>query len=149
MKKEISKSPNKAVQQEEDRWIDVHDDNVMREMGFFRPFDQAPRDKSVWSKTPYERKLLNYYRHSVKEDMHLHSIPRKHIPVRAKLIIQLKKNKDFPFTTYSTKCWMHEIGDILSMYYARNNKTGYTESVVSKYTFNGRTYAPDERPFWE
>ena len=40
MKKENSKSPkNKAIQQEEDRWIDVHNDDVMREMGFLRPLD--------------------------------------------------------------------------------------------------------------
>lgn len=149
MKQENTKSPSKAVQRkEEDRWIDVHNDDVMREMGFFRPFNQAPRDKSVWTKTPNERRLLRELRHSVKRDMHIHSIPIKRIPVRAKLIIQLKKNKKFPKTTYSTECWQHEIGDILMQYFWRNNKTGYAENLVLKYSFNGRTYGPNERPFW-
>lgn len=143
------KSPSKAIQrEEEDRWIDVHDDNVMREMGFFRPFNQTPRDRSVWTKTPNERRLLKEFRHSVKEEMRTGVPPRKIIPVRAKLIIQLKKNRKYPKTTYSTECWQHEIGDILSQYFQRNNKTNYVENIVAKYTFNGRTYGPNERPFW-
>lgn len=150
MKQENSKSPSKAIQrEEEDRWIDVHDDDVMRAMGFFRPFNQAPRDKSVWTKTPYERRLLKELRHSDKRDMRLHSFPGKHIPVRAKLIIQLKKNKKFSKTTYSTECWQHEISSILGKYYWRNSKTGYAESLVAKYVFNGKTYGPNERPFWQ
>lgn len=148
MKQETSKSPSKAIQRKEDRWINVHDDNVMREMGFSRPFNQVPRDKSVWTKTPNERRLLRELRHSVKLDMHIHSLPNKHIPVRAKLTIQLRKNKRFPKTTYSTVCWQHEIEDVLFKYYWRNNKTGYSECLISKYTFNGRTYGPNEKPFW-
>ena len=149
MKKEQTKSPSKAIQrEEEDRWIDVHDDDIMREMGFFRPFNQAPRDRSVWTKTPNERRLLRDLRHSVKRDMHIHSCPIKRIPVRAKLIVQLKKNRKFQKTTYSTECWMHEIGDILIKYCQRNNKTGYNENLVAKYVFNGKTYESNERPYW-
>ena len=143
MKKENSKSPKKgnpAV--EEDRWIDVHNDDVMREMGFFRPFNQAPRDESVWRKTPNERRILRNVRHVGKsEDMHFHSAPHKHIPVRAKLIIQLKKNKKYPKTTYSTECWLSDITDILSKYQVINPRTKYAESAVAKYSFNGKTYA--------
>lgn len=150
MKKENTKSPNKAVQQEEDRWIDVHNDDVMREMGFFRPFNQTPRDESVWTKTPYERRILQSVKHTYgkKEDMHFHSIPAKFIKVRGKLIIQLKKNKVFPKTTYSIECWQSDIPNILSKYTITNNKLKITESIVAKYTWHGKTYYPGELPFW-
>lgn len=150
MKKENSKSPkNKAIQQEEDRWINVHNDDVMREMGFLRPFPQAPRYESVWRKTPNERRLLRNVKHVGKgEDMHFHSVPYKHIHVRAKLIIQLKKNKKYPNTTYSTECWMSNIPDILAKYQVTNPKTKYSESAVARYSFNGKIYAPNELPFW-
>ena len=149
MKKEVTKSPKKGTPEvEEDLWIDVHDDNVMREMGFFRPYDQKPRDPSVWTKTPYERRILKSVRHLFKGDWHCPSIPRKSIPIRAKLIIQLNKNDEFDKTTYSTQCWMHEIGDILSRYIVRNRVTGLADNLVRWYTFNGKKYAPNERPFW-
>lgn len=150
MKKENTKSPNKAVQQEEDRWIDVHNDDVMREMGFFRPFNQAPRDESVWTKTPYERRILQSVKHSCNknEDMHFHSTPAKFIRVPGKLIIQLKKNRVYPKTTYSTKCWQSDIPSILAQYVITNHKLNITESVVAKYTWNGKTYYPGELPFW-
>lgn len=148
MKQENSKSPSKATQREEDRWIDVHNDDVMREMGLLRSFNQTPRDKSVWTKTSNEKRLLHDLRHSVKRDMHLHSYPIKHIPVRAKLIISFKNNKKCAKATYSTECWQHEISDILSKYLRKNDKTGQVESLVVKYVFNNRTYGPNERPFW-
>lgn len=146
MKQEKIKNPSKVIQREEDRWIDVHNDEVMREMGFLRPFNQAARDKSVWTKTPSERHLLSKFRWGTSRNMHLHSVPVKHIPIRAKLIIQLKKNKKYPKTTYSTECWQHEIDDILMKYC--QSSAGLAESLVAKYTFNGKTYGPKERPFW-
>lgn len=150
MKKENTKSPKKGNSGEkDDRWIDVHDDDVMREMGLFRPFDQTPRDESVWSKTPQEKRMLKKVRHSCKDrDMHFHSIPRKPIRVRCKLIINLFKNKHFNKTTYSTECWQHEIQEILAKYHVLNRKTGYYESVVRKYSWNGKTYNPTDLPFW-
>lgn len=149
MKKETTKSPkNKAIQKEEDRWIDVHDDNVMREMGFNRPFNQAPRDKSVWSKTPNERRLLSQVKHSMrKDDMHFHATPAKRGTVRAKLIVQLKANKVFPKSTYSQECLNTHISDILGKFKVTDPRSGYSESVVAKYSFNGRTYAPNEVPY--
>lgn len=150
MKQETTKSPkNKAIQQEEDRWINVHDDNVMREMGFFRPFNQSPRDESVWTKTPNERRLLRAVKHSCKdEDMHFHATPHKFIKVPGKLIIQLRKNNVFPKTTYSTKCWQSDIPEILSRYVINNKRLNISESAVLKYTWNGKTYNYNELPFW-
>lgn len=149
MKKETTKSPkNKAIQgDKDDRWIDVHDDAVMREMGFSR-FDRTPRDKSVWSKTPNERRLLKAVRHSWKGlDMHFHSVPPKRVTISAKLIVQLKKNNVFPKSTYSTECLNTHIGDVLGKFRVTDPKTGYSESVVAKYSYNGRTYAPNEVPY--
>lgn len=142
MKKETTKNPkNKVIQKEEDCWIDVHNDNVMREMGFMRPFNQAPRDKSVWQKTSTERRLLKNVKHSVrKEDMHFHSVPPKRATVRAKLIVQLKPNKVFPKSTYSQECLDTQVNNILERFQIIDSKTGYSRSVVAKYSYNGKTY---------
>ena len=147
MKKENTKSPSKAPRSEEDLWVDVRDRELMIKLGIHPPY-ATPRDPSVWTKTPNEKRLLRSLRKSVKGRIHFGTPPRKHIPVRAKLIIQLKKNKKFPYTTYSTECWQHEIGDILLNYYQTNKKTGFSECLVSKYVYNGKTYSPNERPFW-
>lgn len=147
MKKENIQSPSKAPQRDEDRWVDVHNDALMVELGI-RPAMLSPRDKTVWTKTPNERRLLKSLRRSGKGRIHFHSVPEKSIPVRTKLVIQLVKNDKFPKTTYSTECWQHEIKNILLQYYKRNKKTGVNECLVSKYTYNGKTYAPNERPFW-
>lgn len=148
MKEENVKSPIKVTQSVEDRWVDVHDDALMVELGI-HPRPATPRDPSVWSKSKQEKKILRTLRCAHKGKMHLGAPSRKVIPVRAKLIVQLKKNKQFPYTTYSTICDMHQIGDILNFFHQwdRQNKT--MVSVVAKYTFNGKTYAPNERPFWK
>lgn len=143
MKKEVTKK--QGTQREEDRWVDVHDDAVMIKLGLRSP-NVAPRDPSVWTKTPNERRILKTLRYSSKEDMHFHSSPTKLIPVRAKLIIQLKRNNKYPKTTYSTECWQHEIPSILAKY--RITVNNMDESAVAKYSYNGRTYAPTEVPFW-
>lgn len=136
------KNVSKSIPKEEDRWINVHDDDVMREMGFLRPFLQKPRDESVWSKTNYERKLLKKLRHSVKgKNMHFHIIPCQFKPVRCKLIINLYKNKKFNKTTYSTVCWQHEIPSVLANYQLSN------VNLVRKYSWNGKTYKSNELPF--
>lgn len=142
--KESIKNPSRTPQHE-DR-VNVHDDELMIKLGI-RPPHVSPKDMSVWTKTPHEKKVLRSERRKHKETIHFHSVPRKSIPVRANLIIYLKKNKKFPNTTYSTECWQHEIGDILLNYYT-STKSGNSESLVTKYVYNGRTYAPNERPFW-
>ncbi len=136
--KETVKKQNS--QKREDPWIDVHNDAVMVEIG--RCPKVTPRDPNVWIKTSNERKLLKTYRHFYKGDMHFHSYPIKRTTVRAKLIIQLKKNKKYPKTTYSIECWQHDIPRILSNY--RITAKGISQSAVAKYSFNGKTYVPDE-----
>lgn len=139
MKKESKRF--KAIQQDEG--IDVHDDNLMIKLGI-RPPHLQPRDESVWTKTPNEKRLVKNVRRKGK--MHMGVSPVTHIPLKAKLIIQLKSNKKFPNSTISTECYMHEIGNILSKYYQWKNKTN--ECLVIKYVYNGKTYKPTERPFW-
>lgn len=147
MKKETSKSPSKAPQSDGDLWVNVYDDALMVKLGI-RPAMLAPKDESVWTKTPYERRLLKTLRRSSKERIHFHTVPNRSIPVRAKLIIQLKKNNKFSKTTYSTECWQHEIGNVLSNYFQKNKKTGMNECLVDHYKYNNKTYGPNERPFW-
>ena len=113
---------------EENRFIDVHNDEVMRQFGLIRPIVQAPRDESVWTKTPNEHRILKTVKHTCKDDMHFRSVPTKRGTVRSKLIVQIKPNKRFTKTTYSFDCLDTEIGEIVSRF----------ENVV-KYAFNGRT----------
>lgn len=148
MKEENVKSPIKAAQGDEDRWVDVHDEALMVELGI-HPRPVTPRDPSVWTKSKQEKKILRTLRCAHKGKTHLGTSPRKVIPVRAKLIVQLKKNKRFPHTTYSTICGMHQIGDVLNFFHQWDRQNKMMVNVVAKYTFNGKTYAPNERPFWK
>lgn len=137
----------KSSKPAQDSAIDIKNDDLMVSLGIRVP-KLEPNDPSVWTKTPQERKTLKKLRRGKYGDMRFHTIPSKSIPVIAKLIICLKKNKKFPKTTYSCECYMHKIGDILSEYTQENKKSGYIESLVTKYVYNGQTYKPSERPFW-
>lgn len=148
MKKENTKRSKKVHLIEDDNWINVRNDEIMNKMGLLRFPKRAPRDASVWTKTTYEKRQLKKLHNTCKkEDMHFHISPRKVIRVRCKLIVQLRKNKHFNKTTYSTECWQHEIPEILSKYYTINRKTGFSESIVRKYFWNGKTYGPHDLPF--
>ena len=61
MKEENVKSPIKATQGDEDRWVDVYDDALMVELGIY-PCLATPRDPSVWSKSRQEKKILRTLR---------------------------------------------------------------------------------------
>ena len=132
----------------DERWIDVHDDDVMREHGLWRPYNQSPRDPSVCRKTQNERRIFKQVMYSMgKIEGHCPSAHKKAPLVRAKLIVQLKKNKVFPKTTYSFTCFNTAINDILSRFTTTNPKTGYNETLVAKYSYNGTPYEPHERPW--
>ncbi len=137
------------MENKESGWIDIHDDDVMRANGLWRPYDVTPRDPSVWTKTNAERKLIKKLRGTWKGlDLHFHNVPRKFIQVPGKLIIQLKKNKTYPKTTYSIKCWQSDIPEILAKYTITDKKTKTSITAVAKYKWNGKTYSPAELPFW-
>jgi hypothetical protein len=136
----------KTNKREDDRWVDVHNDALMVELGI-RPKDREPRDKSVWTKTSQETKLLKKLRRQFKHiNGHFHNIPQKHIPVWGKLIIYLFKNNKFSKSTYSTKCWQHDIPNIISSYTVRSKDS--FKNVVMKYSWNGKTYNSNEFPYW-
>lgn len=134
----------------DERWIDVHDDDVCREMGIIRPFNQSPRDPSVWSKTPNERRIL---RNTIAmcggkiKGWHCPAFPQRESSVRAKMVVQLKKNKVFDKTTYSTTVGNMEIDNVLSQFIVWNPRIQKNESLVKSYTFNGRPYNVTERPW--
>lgn len=133
----------------DERWIDVHDDDVMREHGLWRPYDQSPRDPSVWRKTPNERRLLRQAMASQGKikGWHCGSCGKRNPLVRAKLIVQLKKNKIFPKTTYSFNCFNTAVNEILSRFTVNNPKTDTAETLVAKYSYNGMPYQANERPW--
>ena len=113
MSKNKKQSPNKAVQSREENWIDIKNDELMVKEGLRQP-KLEPRDESVWTKTPNEKRILRSVR--VKSGLRTSIVPTKSIPVRDKLIIYLEKNNIYPKTTISTECWQHEISGIISNY---------------------------------
>lgn len=136
---------NKIPKDSNESEVNVRDDAQMVELGI-RPPLLPMRDEAVWTKTSRDRKLLRKLKCS-QGHTHFGTIPIKPIPVKDKLIVYLKKNNVFPKTTYSTECWQHEIGDIL-MKYIHTSKSGNSHNLVMKYEFNGKSYLPNERPFW-
>jgi hypothetical protein len=150
MSKNKKQSPNKAVQSREKGWIDIKNDELMVEEGLRQP-KLEPRDESVWTKTPNEKRILRSVR--VKSGLRTSIVPTKSIPVRDKLVIYLEKNNVYPKTTISTECWQHEISNIISNYTIidrKNSKKDRTvyKNIVLKYSWNGKTYRNNELPVW-
>ena len=140
------KNEKRIQTKRENKWVDVHNDALMISLGI-RPPHLSPKDESVWTKSAYERRIVKTCKNSSKEDCHFHSIPNKSIPVFAKITVQLHKNSKFPNSTYSKEIWQHEIPEYLSKFYV-TNKNNVTSCLFDKYTYNGKTYSPEERPYW-
>lgn len=138
----MKKTIKKSIKKEEDRWINVHSDNECAKYGVYRAKAYEGRDESVWKRSKNERRILKNLPR-IKDTSHFPFVGVKHIPVRGKLIIYLYKNKKFSKTVISIECWQHEISEILCKYVSKNN-----QNLVMKYSFNGRTYDPKERPSW-
>lgn len=120
--------------------VNVYDDKEMTEAGFPRG---AVKEIYDWSKTKNERKALKKMKHRTpKLDGHFGIAPKPYSGAYCKIVIKLKKNGTFPYTTYSKICNLNNISEVLERY--SNPKTGKT--LVTSYTFNGRTYMPNERP---
>lgn len=122
--------------------VNVHSDKEMREAGFFRPFNVVTPD---FSKTKKEKKALKKAKERTQkiDNGHIYMSIKPYSPVRAKVIVYLRKNKTFPYTVYSALRYQDQIDDFLNKFC--NSKTG--KSLVVKYSFNGKTYSPNERPF--
>ena len=131
----------KTNREKKEQRIDVHNDNAMRAAGLWRPYDVTPRDPSVWTKTKKEKEKLKRMKY-IKFNGHFLDEPRKHPVVTAKLIIYLTKNKKFKNTTYSFICTDTKVPGILQRFMIDGKYRA--KNLVSKYVFNGRTYAPNE-----
>lgn len=145
MKKEVKKQrPVKKDQNNSE--VNVHDDALMVSLGLRCP-SLTPRDKSVWTKTPNEKRILRNVKYS-SYDGHFGTIPFKSIPVKSKLIIQLQNNKVYPKSTYSIECLQSDIPNIISKYVVTNKKSGVSKNIVVKYSWNGKSYKPNQIPAW-
>lgn len=152
MKQEKVKSPKKGTPDVEDIRIDIYNDDELRANGIWRPFDVTPRDPSVWTKTKKEKEAVRIMRAKWKNRGHFPYLGKKQVNIRAKLIIYLNKDKNkykgFDKSVISTECYPHNIDDILLKYVVHNKRLNRPENLVLKYSYNGKTYAPNERPFW-
>lgn len=111
-----------------------------------------PRDERVWVKTDKERRLWRKHRR-FPAPAYNWPAPAKSIPIPGTLIVYVrggnfttgklnpKTKKPIPKTTFSHKCMQSDIAFILGKY-----KTD--KSQVIKYSWNGKTYDPDNLPFW-
>lgn len=135
-KKEIKKNFKKIKREA----IDIHNDAAMVKTGIRMPVYNG-RDMSVWSKTKEEKKKLRRMRNNISLKR---SFPKKSsVPVLAKLIVYLRKNKTFDKTTYSQVCAMSRIPEILRFFVGKSGN-----NLVSKYIYNGKEYQPDQLPYW-
>lgn len=116
----------------------INDDAWMVAEGLRPPMVQ-PRDPSVWTKTAEERELVRKLKHQKYRLTRGGGGGRKYIPVYLKLIVQVK---GWEKTTYSLKCWQNDIPRIIGHFNAGNGQE------VIKYQWNGKTYKPNEVPFW-
>lgn len=140
---------------DEDRWVDVHNHELMVFLGCRQPFYKG-RTSSVWEKTDAEKKLLKQLKGRCT------TILPKGWPGEASrskfsfdLIVRVRPSNKFKFTdkhgnvqkkTYFSHKHVCEsdIPFILAKYYVWKDKA--RQSLVISYTWNGKTYSPDELP---
>lgn len=129
------------AKKKEEQPVNVYNDDEMRKAGFFRPYNQHHCD---FRKTNKEKKALKNVKYKTPEiDGHLHLPVKPHTGIRVKIIVQLRKNKTFPHTTYSRIGNYNDIDTILNKYVS--SKTG--KCLVEKYKYNNRWYSVEERPY--
>lgn len=120
--------------------VNVRNDEEMVRLGI-RPATVTPRDPSVWSKSAYEKRILRDAKYSCRGgNGHFYTVPTQRNKIYDKLIIQLKPNKVFNKSTYSMICGDTDVKRIVSGFTIENRKTKQPESLVIKYSFNGKTY---------
>lgn len=145
--------------------VDVHNDAEMVAIGIRVPL-ATPIDESVWTKTDAEKKELAKKRAVLKHYFDgtkgINTARKWSIPFRSKLIItiqnhpkfrKIKKNKKGEIvtnykTTFSHVCGQSEIKDVLKMFDVYDKQTKSKVSLVKKYYWNGKEYAPDVLPAW-
>jgi hypothetical protein len=150
-----SPAPKVVRADDEDRWIDIHDHDLMVSLGMQQPFYEG-RDPSVWSKTPDEKEKLR-----VLKDRCTTILPRPwphvepRVPFYGKLIVRIRPSNKFKFldkhkneqkkTYFSHKnVCISDIPNILAQYYVWKDKARQT--LVISYIWNGKTYSYNELP---
>lgn len=149
MKKKIAKK-------EVDLRVDINNDAEMVALGI-RPKNLVPRDPSVWTKTYQDKKNAKIVRHKLKHafDHTNWPAPFRPIPIPGKLIISIKKHKNFAEnkngktfykTTFSYKCIQSDIPSILDKYVLKNGDS--KNVLIIKYKWNGKDYTYGQLPYW-
>lgn len=122
----------------DDLRVDVMNDKEMVSLGI-RVAPRVERDPSVWTKSISEKFLLRREKsRNTTTFFSRWSSKKKSIPVRSKLIINLKRVSEGSKLTLSFNCGQSDIPRILSRY--SNN--------INTYSWNGKTYTGTSLPFW-
>lgn len=126
--------------------VNCHNEEEMIALGYRNPL--TPRDKTVWTKTASEKKLLKQTKRKFKgyEFSSSWGFHKPSIPCTAKLIIELDKcpellNKEgfsYSHLTVSYMCGQSRIPDYLNKFAGK----------VKRYKYNDKYYKPDELPFF-
>ena len=139
--------------------VNVYNNEEMVALGIRKP-KVSPRDPNVWTKTLEEKAKARVAKNSIKAQFSSgwgHST--KSIPVRGKLVVYIKPSNKFCMidkntgkkikkTVYSHNCGQSDIPNILSKYMEKDDKLNMSYSLVTKYSWNGKTYNSKEVPFW-
>ena len=140
---------------DEERWVDVHNHELMVFLGCRPPFYEG-RDPKVWEKTEAEKKLLKQMKArctTILPNGWPYTEPRSQFSFD--LIVRIRPSNKFKFTdkhgnvqkkTYFShkNICLNDIPNILGKYYVWKDKA--RQSLVISYTWNGKTYAPNELP---
>ena len=141
---------------DEDRWIDVHDHDLMVYLGMQQPYYEG-RDPSIWTKTPKEKALLKQMKARCTTILPSRwPAPDKVIPIASKLIIRVRPSNKYRFIdkkhniqkkTYFSKdnVLLTDIPRILAQYYVWKKDLG-RQSLVISYIWNGKKYNYGELP---
>jgi hypothetical protein len=130
--------------------VNIYDLQEMIALGYRNPL--TPRDQTVWTKTPYEKRLIKQAKHRYKNYEFATSwgFKKPAIPCKAKLIIQIYKNPGFlkkngynkEHLTFSYVCGQSEIPYILSKFMEGD------KSLIRWYKYNDKYYKASELPFY-
>lgn len=131
----------KNIKEKEIEWVDVHNDELMIKLGIRNP-NVEPRDPSVWTKTPKEKKILRKLRNihkrtplGAKRSNNNHGVLLVYIKPdinNAIKVINGVPDKGTIKTTFSFICNKYNIKDIIN-----DMKNKYS---VVKYRWNGSDY---------
>lgn len=142
-------------QEEEDIWVDVHDHDLMVELGIHKPY-YVGRDSRVWTKTEKEKQQLKEMKARCTT-----ILPNgwPSTPTRSRffstLIVRIRPSNKYKFidkkgNTQKKTYFSHkninesDIPNVLAQYYVWKDKA--RQSLVISYSWNGKTYSANELP---